>query len=185
MGVRTRCSDDLVWLPFVVAHYVQATGDAAILDEEIPFVEGPLLEAGQQERMFIPAISAQAAPLWEHCRRALDKAWQLGSHDLPLIGNGDWNDGMNRVGIEGRGESVWLGWFLCTVLKSFADLMEQRGSRRSPRPGGNARLPWRNRWSDPAGTASGICADSSITARRSDRTPTRRRRSIRCRNPGR
>jgi cellobiose phosphorylase len=128
MGVRTRCSDDLVWLPFVVAHYVQVTGDAAILDEEIPFVEGPLLEPKQQERMFIPEISSHAAPLWEHCRRALDKAWQLGPHALPLFGNGDWNDGLNRVGIEGRGESVWLGWFLCAVLKSFAELMEHRQS---------------------------------------------------------
>ena len=89
-------------------------------------MEGPLLEAGQQERMFIPAVSSQAAPLWEHCRRALDKAWRLGAHDLPLIGNGDWNDGLNRVGIEGRGESIWLGWFLCTALKSFAELTEQR-----------------------------------------------------------
>jgi cyclic beta-1,2-glucan synthetase len=126
MGVRTRCSDDLVWLPFVVAHYIQVTGDAAILDEQIPFLEGPLLEAGQQERMFIPTVSPQAAPLWEHCRRSLDKAWHLGPHELPLFGDGDWNDGMNRVGIEGRGETVWLGWFLCTVLKSFADLMETR-----------------------------------------------------------
>jgi cyclic beta-1,2-glucan synthetase len=126
MGVRTRCSDDLVWLAFVTAHYVQATGDSGVLDEEVPFVEGPLLEPAQQERMFIPAVSAQAAPLWEHCRRALDKAGHLGSHELPLIGNGDWNDGLNHVGVEGRGESVWLGWFLCTVLKSFAELMEHR-----------------------------------------------------------
>ncbi len=126
MGVRTRCSDDLVWLPFVVAHYVQVTGDAAVLDQEIPFVEGLPLEPKQQERMFIPAVSSQTAPLWEHCRRALDRAWQLGSHDLPLFGNGDWNDGMNHVGVEGRGESVWMGWFLCTVLKSFAEVVEHR-----------------------------------------------------------
>ncbi len=126
MGVRTRCSDDLVWLAFVTAHYVEATGDAGVLDEEIPFVEGPLLEAAQQERMFVPGVSSQTAPLWEHCRRALDKAGHAGSHELPLIGNGDWNDGLNHVGVEGRGESVWLGWFLCTVLKSFADVMERR-----------------------------------------------------------
>jgi cyclic beta-1,2-glucan synthetase len=126
MGVRTRCSDDLLWLPFVVAHYVKVTRDTAILDAEVPFLDGPVLEAEHQERMFIPGESAETAPLWEHCRRAIDKAWQLGSHKLPLFGNGDWNDGMNRVGIEGRGESVWLGWFLCTVLKSFAELSEAR-----------------------------------------------------------
>jgi cyclic beta-1,2-glucan synthetase len=126
MGVRTRCSDDLVWLAFVAAHYVDATGDSDVLDQEIPFVEGPLLEPGQQERMFIPAVSSESEPLWEHCRRALDKAWQLGPHDLPLFGNGDWNDGMNRVGVEGRGESAWMGWFLSTALKSFAEVVEQR-----------------------------------------------------------
>ena len=126
MGVRTRCSDDLVWLAFVTAHYVQATGDSGVLDEEVPFVEGPLLEPGHPERMFIPAVSPQTAPLWEHCRRALDKAGPPGPHELPLIGNGDWNDGLNLVGIEGRGESVWLGWFLCTALNSFAELMEDR-----------------------------------------------------------
>ncbi len=118
MGVRTRCSDDLAWLPFVVAHYVRTTGDSGVLDEEVPFLEGPLLEIGEQEKMFSPAVSPETAPLWEHCRRALDKAWRLGPHDLPLFGNGDWNDGMNRVGIEGGGESVWLGWFLCAVSKS-------------------------------------------------------------------
>ncbi len=126
MGVRTRCSDDLVWLPFVVAQYVQVTGDAAILDEQIPFIEGPILEPKEQERMFVPAVSLDVATLWEHCRRALDRAGPLGVHELPLFGNGDWNDGMNRVGAEGRGESTWLAWFLCSVLKSFADLTEGR-----------------------------------------------------------
>src|SRR5262249_23462899 len=115
IGVRTRCSDDLVWLPFVVAHYVEVTGDAAILDEQVAFLEGPALDAGEQERMFVPTVSTYAAPLWEHCRRSFERASRVGIHDLPLIGNGDWNDGMNRVGVEGRGESVWLAWFLCAT----------------------------------------------------------------------
>ncbi len=130
MGVRTRCSDDLVWLPYVVAHYVETTGDTGILDEEIPFVEGALLTPGEQERMFAPTVSLYAAPLWYHCRVALDHASAVGSHELPLMGNGDWNDGMNRVGIEGRGESVWLAWFLNTTLQAFARVMEQRPSAK-------------------------------------------------------
>ena len=126
VGVRTRCSDDLLWLPFTVAQYVKVTGDTGILNEEIPFVEGPPLGEGEQERMFTPTISAGTAPLLDHCKRALDRGFRLGSHNLPLMGNGDWNDGMNLVGAEGRGESVWLGWFLCMVLESFAELVENR-----------------------------------------------------------
>ncbi len=125
-GVRTRCSDDMVWLPFVVSHYVEVTGDAAILDQQIPFLEGAPLAATEHERVFVPGVSPQPAPLWEHCRRALDHASKLGPHDLPLFGTGDWNDGMNLVGVDGRGESVWLGWFLCAVLQSFARVSEQR-----------------------------------------------------------
>ena len=89
--------------------------------------------------MFAPRISSEKAPLWEHCARAIEKGWGLGPHGLPLMGNGDWNDGMNLVGAEGRGESVWLGWFLCSVLESFADTMENR------QPGIELSSAWRQR----------------------------------------
>lgn len=131
VGVRTRCSDDMVWLPFVVAHYVEVTGDTGILDADVPFLEGAPLGDSELERVFVPNVSPHGAPLWEHCRRALDRAWRLGPHQLPLFGTGDWNDGMNRVGVEGRGESIWLGWFLCDVLHSFARLLEKRESGRA------------------------------------------------------
>lgn len=130
MGVRSRCSDDLLWLPFVVAQYIEVTGVGGILEERAPFLEGPVLGAQEHERMFIPANAAEDGTLWEHCVRAIDRGWQLGPHQLPLMGNGDWNDGMNLVGVEGKGESVWLGWFLCAVLEEFAQLAERRPDDR-------------------------------------------------------
>jgi cyclic beta-1,2-glucan synthetase len=128
-GTRTRCSDDLLWLPYVAASYVSQTGDESVLDEVIPFLEAPPLEPDQAETYILPRVSQEAAPLFEHCIRAIGRAMKYGARGLPLIGSGDWNDGMNRVGHAGRGESVWLGWFLISVLNEFAPLCETRGRR--------------------------------------------------------
>ena len=128
-GVRTRISDDRVWLPYTVDRYLEVTGDAAILDESVPYLDGPALRPDQTDAYFQPERSPVSATLFDHCAMALDRSLAVGAHGLPLIGSGDWNDGMNRVGIEGRGESVWLGWFLYTVLARFAPIAEARGER--------------------------------------------------------
>jgi len=126
-GVRTRITDDRHWLAFVTAEYVAATGDTSVLDVSTPYIEAPELEPGAEDAYVQPSITEKAASVYEHCVAALELAFETGAHGLPLIGGGDWNDGMNRVGHEGRGESVWLAWFLDVTLRAFAPICELRG----------------------------------------------------------
>ncbi len=126
-GVRTRIVDNRVWLPFVTTHYMRVTGDRGVLEENIGFLGGAPLRPDQHEEVTIPPPSGQSASLFEHCARALDVSLGIGEHGLPLFGTGDWNDGMNRVGMEGRGESVWMAWFLYATLMAFAPVAEARG----------------------------------------------------------
>lgn len=125
-GIRTRISDDTVWLAYAVSRYVRVTGDATVLDEQVPFLDGAPLTAGQHESFFLPTTSPRTASVYEHCLLGLRHAFPHGQHGLPLMGTGDWNDGMNRVGAGGKGESVWLGWFLHTTLTEFSTLVTGR-----------------------------------------------------------
>ena len=126
-GVRTRCSDDYLWLPLAVSRYVLSTGDTGVLDETAHFLEGRPVNPEDDSYYDLPTRSAEEASLYEHCQQAIRHGLQFGVHGLPLIGAGDWNDGMNRVGIGGKGESVWLGFFLCDVLRQFADVARGYG----------------------------------------------------------
>ena len=127
VGIRSRCSDDLLWLPYAVAHYVMVTGDTGLLDEQVNFIDARLLEESEHEIFVTPAVSGRSASVYEHCRLAIERGLTQGPHGLPLMGSGDWNDGMNRIGQAGRGESVWLAWFLVEVLTSFRECAELHG----------------------------------------------------------
>ncbi|HDL8788820.1 TPA: glycosyl transferase, partial [Yersinia enterocolitica] len=131
-GVRTRISDDRVWLSYATATYILASGDGAVLDEIVPFLEGPILHPGEHDAFFQPLVAQETASLFEHCAKGLDQCIELtGELGLPLMGTGDWNDGMNRVGEEGKGESVWLGWLLVATLKMFIPLAKERDPQRA------------------------------------------------------
>jgi cellobiose phosphorylase len=153
-GVRTRFSDDLAWLPFVADHYVRVTGDSGVLDEHATYLDMRQLAPGEQEAYDLPVGSERTGSLYEHCVRAIERACTVGAHGLPLIGSGDWNDGMNRVGAHGKGESVWLAWFLAATLRMFAVHAETRGDL-------TVATRWRGRADDYAAAAERTAWDGA------------------------
>ena len=131
IGIRTRFSDDVVWLVYCVSRYVTVTGDDGILEELVPFIDGPKLQKDESHAFFQPTLFNEEATLYEHCVRALEQSMGTGKHGLPLMGEGDWNDGMNRVGAGGQGESVWLGWIIITTLKQFVKISAKREDQKT------------------------------------------------------
>lgn len=124
-GIRTKFSDDLLWLPLATAEYIEKTQDYSILNEEVGYIESEPLKKDEDEKYDIPKASIESSSVYEHCIRAIERSLKYGQHDIPLMGSGDWNDGMNKVGNKGRGESIWLGWFICTILRKFVPICEK------------------------------------------------------------
>ena len=127
--MRTRFADDLLWLPYLSAYYIKVTGDASVMSEQARFITAALLDADEDERFLLPQDSGSSADLYEHCCRAIDRSLTKGAHGMPLFGCGDWNDGMSRVGREGKGESVWMGFFLYTILSDFLPWCDARNDQ--------------------------------------------------------
>ena len=185
-GVRTHFSDDYLWLPYVTCRYVSCVADTGVLDEQVPFLEARPVMPEEESYYDLPNRSQESATLYEHCVRAIEHGLKFGEHGLPLMGSGDWNDGMNLVGKEGRGESVWLAFFLYDVLTQFAELARGREDvdLRGALPG-RRRNSCRKTSRKTRGTASGIGAPISTMANRSARRQIPNVRSIPCRKAGR
>ena len=142
-GVRTHFSDDLLWLPHACVRYLHATGDTSLMEQSVAFIDGAAIPEGAEDAYYTPSISTQEASVYEHAARAIDHSLRVGSHGLPLMGTGDWNDGMNRVGHEGHGESVWLAWFLCHLVENFAPLARGQGQEARALQWESAAAGWK------------------------------------------
>ncbi|MEY2152012.1 glycosyl transferase family 36 [Rhodanobacter sp. 115] len=176
-GIRTKIRDDRLWLPYVAAHYIKSTGDQAVLDEALPFLEGDAVKPDATDAFFFPGVSDDKSSLYEHAARSIDSSLATGSHGLPLMGTGDWNDGMNNVGAQGKGESVWMGWFLLSTIEAFAPFAETRGD-------GDRAQRWRQHADDLRAALDGEAGWDGEWYRRGyydDGTPLGTRTSEECR----